>query len=60
MRVGDRKKNAIMIHDPNGEFRCSVKDGLDGNIGNWIWEHERGILERFCEEILSADPAAGN
>lgn len=59
VRVGDGEKSAIVIHDPNKAFRCSVYDGKSVRAESWEWETQRGAFVEFCEELLSADPAAG-
>lgn len=48
---------AILIHDPNEVFRCSLKVG--SVIGHPIWENEQGTLEDFCSMILSDNQGAG-
>ena len=57
LEIGE--KSAIVIHDPNEKFRCSVDDGRSGKVESWEWETQRGDFEEFCKELLSADPAAG-
>ena len=48
LHVGDGEKPAIVIHDPNEVFRCSICDGKGGNAERWEWETQHGGFEEFC------------